>query len=729
MRALTYVEIDIPAFTQNSPPDSPPLETTFRFAIATAYLPADIEAIPSIKEVSLTPATVSLGENLGQRATLDVTFQDHKYVFAGEAFESGTFWGKFRARYGLTLAGRPVRLIRGLLGQTLAEMETRHFIIESTAGPRHGEFTLIGKDILKLADGDRAQAPRFSTGFLVADITNVATSATLSPAGIGAAEYPASGHVAIGGNEIAAFSRSGDVLTLTRGQLGTPASAHNAQDRVQLVLRYVGVDPADIIRDLLVNYAAVPASYILLANWQGETAAFLARVYTATIAEPTAVTALVSELIEQAALAIWWDEVKPELRLVVLRGVAPSAQQFDEDTMMAGSFDAAEQPAKRISQIATYFGQINPLKSLTDADNFRSSAVTFDTESAGDYSAPAIKTIHSRWIPALGRSVADRVNAIQLGRFHQPPRKFSFATLRYAGDAPVLGQGYNIRSPWLQDSAGAPVDVPVQIVRLDPQADRFAAEAEEVQFHVPVEDLSNRQIIVDANINNVNLRSAHDSLYPPIADGDSPKPTIICTVNAGVIVGSGSTASPAFDVGSWPAGVTINLVVRGRLEGMGGHGGAGGGENGFSGEVGGPALRARYAISLDIVGGEIWGGGGGGGGGAADFFQGQSHGGGGGGGGAGQLGGDPGAGGPGFVHPDGSPGQPGTATAGGAGGASGGGSAGAGGAGGGPGLAGATGGSAFGFGGAGGSPGAAIDGISFVTITAGPGDRRGPEIN
>jgi hypothetical protein len=702
---LTYVEIDIPAFTQNSPPDSPLPETTFRFAVPTADLPADIEAIPSIAKVTLTPAMVSLGENLGTRATLDISFTDHQYVFAGEAFDSGSFWGKFRARYGLKLGGRPVRLIRGLLGQTLAQMETRHFIIESTSGPRRGEFKLLGKDVLKLADGDRAQAPLFSTGFLVAGITSGDTAATLSPAGIGNAEYPASGHVAIGGNEICVFTRAGDVLTLTRGQLGTVAAAHNAQDRVQLVLRYVGVDPADIIRDLLVTYAAVPASYIPLTNWQAETAAFLARVYTATIAEPTAVTALISELIEQAALAIWWDEVGRQVRLVVLRGVAPGAQRFDDDNMLADSFNVEEQPAKRISQIATYFGQINPLKSLTETDNYRSSAIGLDTETAGDYAAPAIKKIFSRWIPALGRSVADRVNAIQLGRFHEPPRKFSFAALRYAGDAPVLGQGYNIRSPWLQDAAGAPVDVPVQIVRLNPQADRFAADAEEVQFHVPAEDLSNRQIIVDANINNVNLRSAHDSLYPPILDGDSPKPTITCTVNAGVIVGSGATASPAFDVGSWPAGVTINLVVNGRIEGHGGDGASFGVS--VHGAPGGPALYTRYPISAALASSQIWGGGGGG-----AIAEGNAPG---GGGGAGQL---PGAGGIG-APPFNFDGEDGTTEAGGAhGGAA------AAGDGGGPGLAGES-----IFDSIGGAPGAAIDGISFVTITAGPGDRRGPEIN
>src|SRR5262245_59724571 len=98
-RALTYVEIDLPAWTQSSP-DSPEVECTIRFAVDTDYLPNSISVIASITNISINPAIVSLGENLGQRAEVAVTFRDHRHIFDGESFDSGTFWGKFRARYG-----------------------------------------------------------------------------------------------------------------------------------------------------------------------------------------------------------------------------------------------------------------------------------------------------------------------------------------------------------------------------------------------------------------------------------------------------------------------------------------------------------------------------------------------------------------------------------------------------------------------------------------------------
>src|SRR5262249_15134434 len=157
--------------------------------------------------------------------------------------------------------------------------------------------------------GDRAQAPILSNGALSADILAADTTATLT-SGSGA-EYPASGYVAIGGNEIASFTRSGDVLTFVdlnsppntrRGHFNTVPVDHKAADRVQLCIVYTGQDIANIIYDLLVNYSDVPSSYINLTEWTAETAAYLGVVYTAMIAEPTDVDQLLSELIEQAAL-------------------------------------------------------------------------------------------------------------------------------------------------------------------------------------------------------------------------------------------------------------------------------------------------------------------------------------------------------------------------------------------------------------------------------------------
>lgn len=889
---------------------------TLRFAVPTNYLSQSIESIPSIKSIQFDPAQISLGKDLGQRATLTISFNDHRHSDTGAGFDKyltdrnynpytqGTFWGKFAARQPF-VRGRPLRWIVGNSDQSLGEMETRNFIIDSFSGPtNNGEFKLIAKDLLKLADGDRALAPTVSNGYLVSDITNSAATLTLSPTDIGDSEYPLSGYAAIGGSEIVKFTRDaytvlllnfegsdastvfldeakfktvtpagnaqidtaqfkfgvssalfdtsgdylttdgsadfafgtgdftiemfirlantgiqrfitdfrpngvnglyptlfivagntlqyfvnsatritgatalttgqwyhvalarsgtstklflngtqegstytdsnnyivgasrpiigaamdltqslngwidnlrirkgiavytanftaptspvgltalGDVLSINRGQLGTTASSHSAQDRAQLCLIYDGVSPDIIIADLLETYAGVDAANIPAADWAAEIDAYLNRVYTATIAQPTAVNNLISELIEQAGLSMWWDDRNEHINMLVLRGLNYTNYFFDENNVMADTLEVVGQPDKRLSQVHTYFGQINPLTSLTDKANYRSVSKAIDAQTEADYGSAMIKEIFSRWIPAGGRSVADRLGSIMVARFKDPPRKITYSLLRDSTISEImLGNGYQIEAWPLQDETGAEETVNIQITRLRPDADIIQVEAEEVLYPVTAaEDLINRHIIIDANTHDINLREIHDLIYP---EPESGVTNVIVTINSGVKVGATSAGIRSFDVGSWPASINIIINVVGRIQGRGGNGGS----VSADAQTGGTALYTRYAIKL-AVSGQLYGGGGGGGWGTSGV--GVSWG------GSGGAGFDPGTGGAGG---GGANGNSGTTEAGGA-------SNGVGGAGGGPGAAGSFG-AATPANGPIGAAGVAIDGVSLVT--------------
>lgn len=593
--ALEYIEIDVDrcSLTYGSAPCTASIPTTgdikcfnglgtcqdranfanapvtLRFAKDATYRPLDIEVeAASIDSVSYSPAVISLGEDLGQRSSLTVTFRDHRHSDTGPGgdkyladrgynpFEQGTYWGKFRTRNPFQ-RGRSLRWIQGLLGQSLGEMTARHFVIESfDFDALNGEFTITAKDTLKLADGDRAQAPLLSPGFLSANINNAVTSATLSPAGIGDTDYPASGYLNIGGKEIVSFTRSSDTLTITRAQFNTEAVAHNSGDRLQLCLHYNAEDPANVIADLFENYAAIDAAYIPTTDWLAETEAFYRRVVTALIPEPTPVKTLVSELIQQCGLAIWWDDVGEEIRLQVLRAISTTAETFDESNTAEGTLQAREQPGKRISQVWCYFGILNPLKGVSDPDNFRSTAIRVDLDAEEDYGQPAIKKIFSRWIPFGGLTVADRVTAIQLGRFRTAPRHFAFELYRRGAETPVLGEGCRLFGLPMQTATGAQEDVPIQITRLNPDVGVYQVEAEEQLFvDLDNEDPNVHPIIIDSNVFDVDLRDLHDTLFGSLEHGT----VVNATVNASVIVGSTSTSTPALDIGSWPTlGITGN---------------------------------------------------------------------------------------------------------------------------------------------------------------------------
>ena len=714
---------------------------TLRFAKGADYLPRELDLLPWIKSLDFTPSTVSLGENLGTRATLKVTLSDHPHSDTGidkyvqerdyDPYEQGSFWPKFRARL-VSLQGVGCRWKIGFADIDFELYETRHFFIESFDGPASdGGFTFYAKDALQFLDGDRAQAPALSTGAMQGALTTSTTSLTLLPAGVGALEYPASGYVRLGGREDAAFTRVGDVLTLTRAQLGTEASAHSAGDRVQLVLRYTAQDPANIAHHVLTTYTDLPPSYIPLSEWQAEISANLGTLYTFTYGEPTPVKTILSRLMEQAGLAIWDDPLAQILRLKVIQAVPITSVTVDESRVIAKSFNQADQPTKRASQVWVYYSLNDPTKKFDDLDNYRSVAKVVDLDSEEIYGQEAIRKVFASGIATGGATIANRIGNIIAGRYKTPPRLFKFKQFR-GTVAPELGEGCNIGWQSLQDATGAREIVPAQVTRVKPHATMIELEAEEMRYDYSGPDPTIHVVTIDFNTNNLNIRSLHDALYGAPVAGDK----VIFYVLAGVVVGSASTGLYALTVGSFPAGVTVNVVILGRVQGMGGQGGGYTGANGF---VGGPALATSgQAINLVVTGGQVWSGGGGGGGTHYVNFNTWMAG----GGGAGTLGGPAGA------HNFGGTGtaaQAGSSTAGGAGFLEASGLRA--GNGGGPGLAGGTGvgvsGGAVTFTAyAGSGPGNAIVGVSSVTRgtwnastltftatgSSADGDIRGPQI-
>lgn len=538
---------------------------TLRFAMPANYRQG-IEAIPSITDVSYRSAEIEPGRSLGSRSEITITFKDHPHSDAGPGFDKyvserdydpyqrGTFWAKFRARQPY-LKGEPLRWYQGFEGQALGEMECRHFIIESFDGPTpDGVFTIKASDPLRLLYGRQANAPKASTGYLQTSITNSATSATLSPSGVGNAEYPASGHINIGGKEIVSFTRSGNSLTLTRGQQGTTGVAHDANERMQLCRQYSAQDAADIIHDLLTTYVpGFDPDWIDLDDWQAETGAYLKRLYTAFIAEPTPVYQLVEELIEQCGLVIWWDDLAQKIRLQVLRPIPVDAAVYDNATIQEETFRPEDQPNLRLSQVWVSFAQTNPLRGM-DEDNFRQHQLNIVPDGTpgdeADYGEPAIHKVYSRWIPLGGSFAAERTGQLLLSRYVNPPRRFLFGLFRGAQAMPQIGDGCLIEARVLQDATGATERVPAQVVAVEPSPEGWRVVAIEMRFAgIGDDDLDNRVITLGGNLSNVNLREIHDQLFPAPVAGDQ----VTVIVQSGAVVGSVSTALPAFDVGDWPS--------------------------------------------------------------------------------------------------------------------------------------------------------------------------------
>ena len=717
--------------------------------------------IPALQSIRTSPGSINLAGMdrnqgaFGQRESVTIVFDDllhsdlqvdkYRLERATGAAQSdsvgydphgqGTFWGKWLARNPY-FSAYALRVYDGFLGDAIASMRVRNYVMDSVTGPNNGKASVVAKDLFSRVESRKAMAPAPSDGYLQAAITSSDTSATLLPAGIGNSEYPASGHARIG-DEVVSFTRSGDVLTLTRAQLNTTADSHDGEDAVQLVLEYSAELAVDIVYDLLINYTMVDPATIDKTAWD-TAAATITNLYTAYITEPTAVKDLIGELEEQGGFTLWPDVTTGTITFKALQSLSPAFTVDDDAWIVAGSLKTKRLVNSRVSEVWMYYGQVDPTKSLDERTNFRSRYVNADLSAETNYGAAAIREIFSRWIPQFGRLSAQAAAVRILEMFVNPPMEADFRVPASKSSLLDLNTFFSLETADVQDETGTVASTTHAIVELERDESEISVRSQEI--HVTTQDpTAPRVIYLESNAFNIALRTVHDSLYPaPTGIED-----VTFVIEAGVDLGSTSTGSPAVRTGTWN-GVVPKIINHGRIQGKAGAGGHGCDDQGHSsaGGDGGDAILAEDYIDIDNTDGEIWGGGGGGGGGQWGWVslpggEGATYEGGGGGASAGYdvaSGGAPGSGTVLTYHLTGGYGSAGTkdaAGAGGAGGNDGTRAAGNGGAGGGPGIdgssgAGVTGGGWTGTVGptAGGTRGHYLSGNSFVTWTA-TGDVRG----
>lgn len=765
---------------------------TYRFCSPNgARVPYGLDAIPCLKSINITPAEITAGQGLGLRAACSVSFQDFPhsdiridpYVTERtyKPIERGTFFGKLKARNPY-YNGRIMRVYNGYLNDDgsfdIDNFERRTFVIEQWNGiDPNGITQITGKDILKLASDERAVCPMPSVGKITLDMTTGTTSINLTPTGVGS-DYDASGYVRIG-QEVMSYTRSGDTLTIVRGQKGTIAATHRQGDTVQLCKQYAGQTSQDIVYDLLVNFANVDTAFINKPNWDAEQVAYLPRLYNTLITTPTGISKLLSELSEQVGFFLFWDEVDELIKFQTIRPNSPSEtvkQLSSEYNLIADSLKTVDIVSDRVNEVWVYYGIIDHAKNLTDDANYSN---LYIASNVGDQSAVRnndirIKKIVTRWI--TDGAAASELGQRYLERFALSPIQADF--MLDAKDSSIkLCDFVELTSKQNQGFDGSPVAILMQVVkRLERQTGTtWAFTARQFAFSTDLNPV--RRIEIDGSVAeelfDLDLKTAHDNRFAPATTGT----VIEIIIKSGVLVSASSTANYALtNPSTWASGVIINLIIESGaiIEGCGGDGGDGGlggcppesesgnighllsadGANGGDGGDGGDAILIEYPIiinnSLGIIasGGGGAGGGAGGGGGVHNFggynFAGGSGGGGGSGAGrlyAGAIGvgaaavtssGSGGSGG------SGSDGYLGDGTDGGSGGAGGAGqtspytgaqgSGGNGGAGGDWGQNGANGsdggdGDEYGYGyggngGAGGSAGRAVVGNSFITWTA-----------
>lgn len=652
--------------TCQDPDNYSPTPCAYRFCSPSAPLPVIISGdspaafeapvVPSLRDATFTPAAIDVSGGLGQRAAVSLNFDDHAHHDRwfdpywrlrggvgeavalqaeddGDALEAvsglalqarpagvpatpeGSFWGRFIAR-NRYYTGRKLVVRSGYITEPYdpAAFVTRTYVIEDLSGPDGaGRVKLTGKDPLKLAERSKAQAPVASTGRLLSGINDSITAATLTPTDIGDEEYPASGWVRMGG-EVCAFTRTGDALTLTRGQFGTDAVSHDGDEGVQLCLRYAADSVSDIVYDLITGYTTVDPAYLPKAQWDAETAAYLTQTYSTLITEPTPVDELIKELSQQAAFAIWYHEEAAEVKIRALRDADTAPAILDETShLIADSVSVTDKPDLRVSQVWVYLAQIDVTDDLEKVTNFRQLVIDADLEAEGPdkFGTPAIRKIFSRWIAsrASAQDTAQRLRSI----FGESPFQVAFELDAKDADACWTGDIKRLRTRLRQSADGTPAILSGQIISAKEveAGHRVAYILQVYEFDQAPPPATVVTFII--NQNDVNLLEEFTARF----GAPTSTTSVTFVVEPGVIIGQ-ELAPAALRTDVWPVGAQIFLENNGRIQGKGGYGGYGGLGSvppGLTraGGAGGDALLAESAISVANFG-ELWGGGGGGGG-------------------------------------------------------------------------------------------------------------------
>lgn len=517
--------------------------------------------LPYLNSVSISPARINVSgvgrstSPFGKRAVLSATLSDHPHNDKlvdpyrnqrdYDPLERATFWTKWRARNQYYLK-TPVKFESGYFANgSMVDEITREFVLTKFSGPdANGIVKIEAKDILSLAEDEKAQAPAQSSGLLDTAITEAQSmpfSVNLTPAGTGDEDYGTSGYVRIN-RELFTYTRtaSSDTLNLqTRGERGTEVSDHDIGDSVQECLEYVSQNLSDILYDLLLNYANIPVSFLDKTQWDTEVASFQTRLYSTLITQPTGVKKLVSEMVEQMFFNVYYDERDSLVKIRVSR--TPQGEEItnlsDFGQLVEDSVIWSDLPDQLITQAWVYYGQSDPTDKLDEERNYATVEKGVSVTRGEDfYNTDKIRKIFSRWLPASATaSAADLVNNL-INRFGNIPRQVTFRLDAKDRDL-WLADFARMTNRNRVDAAGAVDPATLQINQVS-ESELGSTYSYVANEYVPVEDddPSNINFPIAADLLNVNLRTLYESQFGTPTGTE----TIIFEIRNGVTIGGDS---------------------------------------------------------------------------------------------------------------------------------------------------------------------------------------------
>lgn len=477
----------------------------FNFAVGSPPISEDgLDGfMPLLRSVRYSPTLPDPGESMGMRGRLDVELFDSPHhdrgidKYASErtynATALGTFLRKLKARFPFYI-GRRLRWYQGYIvseadgGTVLSDFRRRDYIMERFEGPDYnGRVAIIAKDVLKLLDNDRAQAPLKSKGELVLAMADSDTPTFIDVDTSDTSEYNITGspglpqYVRIGG-EVVTYTGV-TVLSASRVRLTgvtraapspytTAVEDHDALDAVQLCLMLQGSIP-EVVRALMVDYGGIDPSYIPYSDWVSEATTWLASdSIQRLICEPEGVQDLINEIISQTLTwGFWFDDVEQQIKFRAIRppDVNDDIQPVtDAANLVQGSIKIIDDPDKIINEVQVVYGQIDPTQKKDDLENYRKgiSVIDADSQSANEIAQKRIKRIFGRWNPPTNSAVMLRYAERTLAARAQNIFNVEFE-LERKDEGISTSQFCDLTTIYIIDQFGIPKTTRVQVLRAD----------------------------------------------------------------------------------------------------------------------------------------------------------------------------------------------------------------------------------------------------------------------
>lgn len=433
--------------------------------------------MPFVKNISISPVVINPAGSssdlspLGKRASASIQMVDppHTDFVVDPYVEDRTFNPELRSTFWRKWIARnpyyryyEIKVLQGYVGDAYDDLESRTYLIDKI-DIKDGSVNITAKDPLVLVAQKQSQAPKATGGRLTADLNDSAN--TFTAEGCLDGEYPSSGIIRVN-EEVMTYtgtSVTDDEVTFTgvvRGEYGTEASEHEAEDRVQLCLKYTNQLVHDIIYDLMTVYAEVPEEYIDYYEWEEESEGNLALyVLTGLITEPTGVDALIGEILESTIAYVYWDERETLMKLKAYRPPVITPNTITEiKDVLAGSFSISDNPDSRLNQVWLFWGQKDPTDQLTNDKNY--SRLRVRTLGEDNYKDRNVRKIYSRWLKDDAQALD--LTAKLLARFQEPAKKISLSLLD--NDTFWTGDYVRVETKRIVDKYGEPITASCEII-------------------------------------------------------------------------------------------------------------------------------------------------------------------------------------------------------------------------------------------------------------------------